>query len=644
MRATDKAVDPPNTWIWPAGGDQQTLSFPARKTGRTEDVTGISIVVKETPHGIDRSNLSDAKTHTESETRIPLADEAVDGDTVEARVAFTLRASVFRGRCTSGGIDYEATVAELGAGSRVTFDKVLLTPDLANELHLEFVDPVENWTLVRKLTVHPDTTPPQFEITLISNGQPNPEYHNVASGTDISIQVKSNETLSGVVASFTRRPELTYGLTKRQDEFVLDSLATFELAEGNHTLKLTAHDVAGNTASREQEILVNPHGPELDFQAESKSEPSSAADAEGEKLQLGGAGKLLFTLSDLNGIKLDEAVVTAHFDGRQRVVRLPYERSTKGRYRIQLESAVAAPNPQSVLCSIRMPDFRRPVSGWFSASIPDLQGRDQGEKKWTFELRPYQNWEEVVEWEGIKWVRFLHRGKWLFISRSEISNQLYNNEDLFDNSVYKDSKLREEYERPRFWTKSGVPEYLVEGESSDAPQEFPVVGVSPQEAEAFAKLFGARLPNYSEWLTAARLDNPHGRYPWPESEKGKKWCNYYRSRDENKSSLAYSKTMVIRGKESAVHVVDVNSGPPFSDSKVLHQVGNVGELVRFDGTDDYGIAGDSFDVAYEDMNLDRTPIPYESDELHRNLTTGFRLLIDVADKRALQAFRDEARK
>ncbi len=130
-------------------------------------------------------------------------------------------------------------------------------------------------------------------------------------------------------------------------------------------------------------------------------------------------------------------------------------------------------------------------------------------KAGNYEIGPYTGWVQGRKGIGKKSKRVSLRA--FFIDRTEVTNAEYL---VFWKSLGEEARLAH---LPRYWTKSE------DGEVSfpEGRGDHPVVGVSCNDALAYAAWCGKRLPTEDEWEAAAR--GLEGRtYPWGfEYESGR---------------------------------------------------------------------------------------------------------------------------
>lgn len=159
-----------------------------------------------------------------------------------------------------------------------------------------------------------------------------------------------------------------------------------------------------------------------------------------------------------------------------------------------------------------------------------------------------------------------------FVWNTETQDQTFQLEGFLldrqevSNAQYKAFVDQTGYAAPEQWNRFGYDLALAQR---------PVVGVTLEDAEAYARWCGKRLPTAAEWEAAAR--SPDARlYPWGALSE--------RSPDAGVPTYealvgAQTKEFLAQYAEYAAHTVDVTSDPaPHSQNAVFHLLDNVMEL------------------------------------------------------------------
>lgn len=129
-------------------------------------------------------------------------------------------------------------------------------------------------------------------------------------------------------------------------------------------------------------------------------------------------------------------------------------------------------------------------------------------------------------------------------------------------------------------------------------QEYPVVGVNWDQAEAYCQAQGGRLPTEAEWEYAARAGHMGDIYPWEG----------FSTRDENGDFLANYQPREGYPADGYAFTSPVGAFPP-NDWGLYQMVGNVAEWTR-----------DAYTPSYEDIS-DFNPY-YQNEEEKRRVVRG----------------------
>jgi serine/threonine-protein kinase len=489
---------------------------------------------------------------------------------------------VHRATCTVAGTTKEAQVEDKSLSLHdLALDASPQKDSTRNGLLLEFFDPLER-SLSIEVVVLTDIRPPGVRV------------HSRPKGNKLEIEIDGDEPLKSALCSITGRAPLDgKSMDGGSSRFRFD-LEGLSFAEGPVRFRIEAFDLAGMSVSRDVQVVINTGPPRV----------TPLAKKIGDSLRLEG-DYALFEISDGNDLEYESAKVT--FEDRTRVA--------------PIEVKIESPEANTIVHRVsldRLPDDSR---GVLTVHIADKEG-SHTQERWRYEFsRPAPRWRSQLPWEGLDLVLVpVAVGKDFYVSRCEIPNKAY----------WKAYRAGVVKRKPKFRGN----EMAVRGDN------FPVVGVHPDDAEAFARYLGGHLPTYEEWRLAGWKVNNGGRYPWRDDPAAKSYSNCYLSWEDRRSpfnSYHHAETMTWgEGKQLVCRAVEVDFDPFDScpadlleklhySSEILHLIGNVRELVLLpDGA--YGVAGGDFGENYEDINLQ-----LESKDLQRfnrpDAKTGFRIVI-----------------
>ncbi len=513
----------------------------------------------------------------------------------------------------------------------VVFRDIELPLDVPVPVVMRFEDKLER-IFARQIVVEADTQAPTLTPELSSGRETNPLFHDTHSGRDVSLAVTSSEPLTNLTAVCNNNSSKLKSANADSTHFRLETLEAFKLSEGDFEVRFEAVDQAGHVGETSVALSINPSAPKT----------TVSAREEGGILQLGESDELPLTLTDENGVDPQALRINYRLVNDRTQLPLAWRRVDEDP---EDDRKVA---PKSMTIAVELSQLPNRCKGVLIFFVADKLGRrDRSARKFTFERS--ERWKARVEWRDMTWILCTVGDRNFYISRTEVTNGQFMHPKLFDRGSYRDATLRRAYERPKYWTETKEsgdhwPEYWRGGRRVSG-ERFPVTGIGWKEAEAYARIaYGARLPTWEEWLSAAQLGNPNARFPWPDEAAGERWVNSFcRSKECPDSELWSSRLDFVLWRERRRHwhlvESDLDPFPPqLAETNraltILHQVGNVRELVRYQ--DEYRAVGGSFDTPYEQCDLRETPR-----DAIRFADTGFRVVIDL--DQASASFIDAAR-
>ncbi|MBI4602975.1 MAG: SUMF1/EgtB/PvdO family nonheme iron enzyme, partial [Planctomycetes bacterium] len=612
--AARDAAFPPNERTW-------TIEVRPPAPLAREDLVEVSIAPggADPPHVVPAAELGaepEGKPEAELEARRPRGLRLAEALLLRQPRLRDLSVKTAPGRVLHATLELGDEVRRARASSDgVRFEGVDFAPDRDVEAVLDLRGALED-SLELRLVLHGDTRPPR--LSAVAPGPRERPYF--AGAAEARIDLEASEPLAEVTASRgARRISGAAVPGAGRSLYRIAGLGALGIeGDGEHEVLVEARDRAGHAAEPLRHKVVVDSGPP-------RIAPVGERDPDG-RLRLEGS-KLLLSVVDPNGV-----------DPQDASCRIEYEAEAGGRG----EATVPLTHQEGDVFSASLRGLPGRCSGSITALVKDALGLATGsrpEDRIPFVLvRPAPAWRRAVRWRGVDWI-LADPPRRLYLSRTEVSNRLFRNGAVIRGGSYVLPDLAR-FGRPRYWTEAGEPPRYLRQDGTIVPgDDFPVAGVSPEEAEAFARaVFGARLPAWSELVASATAENPGGRYPWKDEDAGRAWCNH---RDVQPGSpVAARRALGMASREGkllnrAAHIEAdfdpypreaVEGGAGFA--RLLHLAGNVAEIVRLDAGG-HGLAGGHYDASYAELGLDREPPPYGSDAIDRWSKTGFRLAMTI---------------
>ncbi len=451
-----------------------------------------------------------------------------------------------------------------------------------------------------------DTRAPDFHAEIRPPDGVPLEYVESLLGAELVVTVDATEVASD--ASFRINDEKKPRPLERANSSTFTYLfaSSPELGDGVHTLRITVRDVVGRESAQDLPLTINAGAPRVDFL---RGEP---------ELELGAKSRS-FVAADGNGVDLERSRVWISIDGEEGRTPCAIESGAGDQYRFRLDQVSA------IRCQ-----------GELTAEIYDNLGDTPATTTLPFTFDRGGRYRTSVPWRDVDWILCRSEGargepRLFYMSRAEISNRVFEEwlSGSRSTSDGRDSTRRPR--RPTYWSgERGFDVYGGEerdGRKAD-PGEYPLVGVSAEDGELFAReAFRARLPTVEEWLLALKYGDPDGRRLRKRYASGR--VNFRGSVEETHpfASVRAAGMWVHDTFARSVNPVPVHSGPgDVAATETLHQLGNVAELVRFgDRPGRYGRIGGSFETLWEELEMRAERV----DATARSADTGLRLVIDL---------------